>query len=273
MRVKATRVVDRRGIQTNLFVREALDQSHVLYLSELIENGVELKAMDVTEIDGHLEYVDGRHRNEAYALTNVEKVKVRELEFDDENEMIAYAYKSNTGGPKPPTPQDTEHTVKLLIERKQTIKQISELLALPIGMTRRYVAELKSRMSRATLQKAVDLVVNEGLSVAKAAHQQGVDLDKLKEALSGKQKKLGAGLPEIIAGFSKRYQSLGQKNTAAIKKVRDMYEDGDATEKQIHAFFKHVQKLHSKGERSLADALNRFEADVKSAKADVSKGG
>jgi predicted transcriptional regulator len=268
MRLKATRTVKIADLQTNLFVRDALDQNHVLYLAELIENGVEMNDLvEVTEIENDLNVVDGRHRKDAYELNRIEEIKVKILEFDDEAEMIAYAYRANTGGSKPPTAADTEHTVKLLLERKESMKRIGELLGLPASMARRYANEVKSRMNRAKLQKAIDLVVASGYTAAKAAEQCEVDLEKLKEALSGSRKNHKQGLQDLHRSLSTLYNGLGKKNAALAKKFMDKFEDGDVTEKQVRDVFNHVEDLQKKAARAFSDWKKRFDARVAAKKA------
>lgn len=137
--------------------------------------------IEVTDRDGVMNVVvEGRHRKEAYELNNVAEIKVKVLEFDDEAEMIAYAYKANTGGSLPPTPQDTEHTIMLLLEHGETMKRIGELLGLPAGMARKYISSVKSKTSRQKLMKAAAAVTDGGLTVAKAAEQYEVDADALR---------------------------------------------------------------------------------------------
>lgn len=129
--------------------------------------------IEVTDRDGVMNVVvEGRHRKEAYELNNVAEIKVKVLEFDDEAEMIAYAYKANTGGSLPPTPQDTEHTIMLLLEHGETMKRIGELLGLPAGMARKYISSVKSKISRQKLMKAAAAITDGGLTVAKAAEHR-----------------------------------------------------------------------------------------------------
>lgn len=265
MRVKSTRTAKLADLQTNLFVREGLDQDHVMYLAELIENGTEMRDLiEVTEVNDVLIVVDGRHRKEAYELNRIEEVKVKILEFEDEAEMIAYAYRANTGGSKPPTAADTEHTVKLLLERKESMKRIGELLGLPAGMARHYVNEIRSRMNRVKLMRAVDLVTNNGFTVAKAAEQCDVELDKLKEKLSGK--KPPEGIQGLHRMLSSLYNGLGKKHAAIVKKFMDKFEDGDVTEQQVRDIFDHVENLQKKAARAFADWKKRFDARVAATK-------
>ncbi len=258
MKTKGTRTIKLSELKENMFVRQQLNQDHALYLAELMENGVIMN--DLIEVTEDFTVVDGRHRKEAYDLNRVEEIQVKVLEFEDETEMIAYAYKANTGGSLPPSPQDTEHTIMLMLERGETRKHIGELLNLPSGMARRYINDVQSKASRAKLQRAVAAVTDGGLTVAKAAEQYGVDPDKLKEVLSGHRKKHKQGVAEIQRGLTKTYKSLGSRNAALVRGILDKYEDGDVTEKQVREILVHIEQLQKKSSRAIGDWKKRFDA-------------
>lgn len=255
MRNKGMRTVAIKDLKENLFVRKQLNQDHVLYLADLIESGVKMN--DPIEITPDFQIVEGRHRKEAFDLNGVKEVEVRILEFEDDAEMIAHAYKANTGGSLPPTKQDTEHTIGLLIERGESIKRIGELLGLPASLARTYVSQVRSRIARAKLLRAAAAITEGGLTLAKAAEQHGVELEKLKEFLSGKRRKKN-GITEIHRGLTSLYKSVGQKNAALLRSLIEKYEDGDVTELQVEEIFSHVEKAQSGSARSVADWKKRF---------------
>ena len=271
MKVKATmKTVKIADIHTNLFVRGELDQDHALYLGDLIEAGVSMRDMiEVTERDGLIEIVDGRHRKEGYELAKVSEVKVKVLDFDSEAEMIAYAYRANTGGSKPPTPADTEHTIMLLIQQNEGMKRIGELLGLPTSLARRYATEVKSRMNRAQLQRAAGAVTEGGLTVTKAAAQYDVDPEKLKEILSGHIHKVKNGVAECQRNLSTLYKSVGLKNARLLKSLIEKYEDGDVNAKQMLEIFKHLEDLQKKSSKVTVDWKARFQAIVDKSKEDA----
>lgn len=262
MKIKGTRIVKLADLQMNMFVRKELDQTRAIYLGELIDNGVEMSdPIEVTDLNGLMNIVvDGRHRKEGYELANVSEIKVNVLEFENETEMIAYAYRANAGGSLPPTPQDTEHTILLLLERGEAMKRISEMLSLPTGMARRYIAEVKSKAARAKLQRAVAAVTDGGLTVAKAAEQYDVDHGKLKEALSGRKREIKWGIAEVQRNLTKSYRSAAQKNAALVRSLLEKYEDGAVTSRQIRDIFRHIEQLQKRANRSILDWEKRFDA-------------
>lgn len=272
MRVIKTMTVPLQDLQRNLFVRKELDTERVLFLAELIENGVQMHTKIRATRD--LVIVDGRHRWEAYDLNKITEVEVEIVDIVDEVTLIAEAYKANTGTSKPPTADDTNHTIELLIERKQTIKAIAELMALPSSMARKYVTEVKSRLNHAKLRSACNSVLTGGLTVAQAAVQYEVDVEKLKEALSGtrkNQKENKHGVEELHKTLTRQYKSLSSTNAAILRKFTDKYEDGDVTAEQIKEIIKHLEQLQKGASRSIADWKRRFEAKYAEIRGEVAE--
>ena len=253
-----TKTIPIKDLDVNLFVRKELNPDHVLYLADLIHNGVKMRTLiKVTEKN---EVIDGRHRVEAYELCNTKSVKCEIVKVASKAEIISEAYRSNVGGSLPPTPQDTEHTIMLLLEQNETIKRIGELLGLPPAMARKYVRSVKSRMSRAKLQHAATAVTDGGLTVAKAAEQHNVDPDKLREILSGRRRKQKWGIPEIKRNLTNAYKTVGMKNSRILRKMFEKYEDGDVSEKQVKAVIAHIEHLQKQSARTFAERKKRFTA-------------
>lgn len=260
MRVLKIMKVKLSELQKNLFVRKELDIERVCFLAELIENGVLMR--DNIKATRDLVIVDGRHRWEAYDLNKITEVNVDIVDVVDEVTLIAEAYKANIGGSKPPTAEDTNHTIELLIERKQSIKGIAELMALPPSMARKYVNEVKSRLNRAKMMAALKAVTHGGLTVNQASVQYGVDVEKLKESLSGtrkKNKESAHGVEELHRNLTKHYKSISSTNAATLRKLLEQYEDGDVTPEQVKEIIKHLEQLQKKTSRALADWKQRFE--------------
>jgi hypothetical protein len=266
MKVK-TESVRISELKLDLFVRKELNQDHVLFLAELLENGVELPPVKITK-DRRL--IDGRHRKEAYELNNRTHIEAIIDSTEDEVRLISMAYQANLGGSLPPTSQDTEHTIALLLARGETMKRIGELLALPTPMARRFAKDVQSKMAQAKLTSAVDAITNGGLTVARAAEQYGVDIDQLKEKLSGQRKKhRQVGVAEIQRRLTQTHKSLSSKIAALIRSLLEKFEDGDVNERQVRDIFAHIEQLKKRSSRGITDWKKRFDAMVHKTKANV----
>ncbi len=245
----ATTMVAIASLKINLFVRQALNSDRILDFAQLLENGVVLPPIKITE-----DYVviDGRHRIEAHDFLS-------HAEIEAEVALIAMAYKANVGGALPPSTSDTEHTVMLLLQHGVAKARIGEILGLPKGLARRYVGEIQSKSARAQMQRAVAAVTDGGLTVAKAAEQYDVEPEKLKETMSGRRRKTKNGVEQIQRGLTSTYRSLGLRNTALFKGLLEKCEDGDVTPQQVRAIAAHLKDLQRRHARLLADWERRFE--------------
>ncbi len=267
MRTK-TEVVKIADLKKNLFVRTALNHDHAVMLGILMENGVALPPIKITRDRA---VIDGRHRIEAHELNNLDAIEAEIVEVGDENELIGEAYRANTGGSLPPTKQDTEHTVMLLLDRNESKKRISGLLGLPAGMARRFISEVQSKLARAKLQRAHAAVTEGGLSVPKAAEQYGVAEEKLREACGGGRRRLTRGVVEMRRTLTTMYKGVSQRNAAFLRSLLDKYEDGDVQEKQALEAFEHLENLQKGSARAVADWKKRFLAVAASGKAELAK--
>jgi hypothetical protein len=259
------RIVALKDIQVNLFVRTGLNQDRVIQLAELIEAGVPLEKMEINQ-DNIL--IDGRHRKEAYELNNVKEVEVVITETKDETDLITRAFRANLGGALPPTRQDTEHTIMMLLDRKVPKKEIGEHLNLPTAVARNYITNVQSRMTRAKVMRAAQSVTEGGLTVAKAAEQHDVDPEKLKEALSGGRSKNKRGVDEIMRNLTLQYKSVSQKNASMLRSLLDKFTDGDVSLKQATEIFDHVEKLQRNSSRSVSEWRKRLQGIIDNGKDD-----
>ncbi|HWQ99759.1 MAG TPA: ParB N-terminal domain-containing protein [Candidatus Methylomirabilis sp.] len=243
-------------LKMDLFVRKGLDQDHTLHLAELIEHGVRLEPITVTP---DLMVIDGRHRIEAHELNKRNEIEATVVTgLSDEADLISAAYKANLGGSLPPSPQDTEHAVMLLIERGVAKRRIADLLGLPAGLGRKYVDDVQSKIARNKVRRAVTAVTEEGHTVAKAAEAFGVDPEKLKETLQGVKRRGKQNVAEIQRRITWNFKSLSSKNASLLRSLLDKLEDGDVTDEQVNAIFEHIESLQKRAIRAIKDWKQRY---------------
>ena len=109
--------------------------------------------------------------------------------------------------------------------------------------------------------------VIQSLTVSKAAEQYAVDVNKLKETLSGTRRKHKQGIVEIQRSISQNHRSLSHKNAVLVRNLLDKFEDGDVSEKQVCSIFTHIEQLQKRSNRNVLDWKKRFESmNVKIAK-------
>ena len=244
-------------LKENLFVRQALNQDHAIHLAELIEGGTKLPPIKITK-DGTI--VDGRHRVEAHHLLNLTEIEAVIVDLTDPAEIIAEAYRSNVGGPLPPTSSDTEHTIATLLKQGESRKRIGDLLEMPGSILRRYVEIIESKRNRLNIQKAITAIANDGLTVPQAAERYEVEADKVRAVISGRKKKAKNDVESIKRRLSTAYRSQSMKNSSIVKDLFEKLEDGDIKSEDMKAILIHLQQLQKRSARSLTDWINRFKA-------------
>lgn len=254
--------VDIDSLAIPFYVRKKLDQDHVLYLAELEENGVVLDPIQVTpsKEEGY-DILDGRHRIEAYKLLNRTTIRAKvQPPMRNIVEEISAAFKANLGGALPPSREDVEHTVSLLVAQNVSTKEIAQLLPIPPSLARKYVNMVSSRALRARMKQAMEAVTDGDLNIAEAAKKFEVDVNTLRKDLGGRKKKGQMRLSEIITTIRRQFRSLSQKNAQLLRKLHDELEDGETSpqvvDKALDTFKESVRQMQV----SINGWRQRFEA-------------
>ncbi|HLD70428.1 MAG TPA: ParB N-terminal domain-containing protein [Negativicutes bacterium] len=246
-------------LQINTYVRKEINQDHALMLALLLENKVKLPPIQVTSA---LIVIDGRHRIEAHQINNLAEIEVELVDIKDENELISAAYRANMGGSLPPTPQDTEHTVRTLLDRGMPKKDIPDSLGLPVNMVRSYINKIASKVKRQNLQKAEYAVIEKNVTRAQAAEEFGVDEQDLKRYMQEGRKKKKSGLSDIERNIQHLHQSLSNQTTRTFKRLSTLFEDGDASAKDVQNFLDMVESRLQAMTRLNKDRRTRFDVQV-----------
>lgn len=243
-------------VKKDFYVRKQLDDERVLMFAALYESGAKVPPIVINE-DNVL--IDGRHRLEAREYLDFKNIEAEVREITDKVKLITEAFRSNVGGPLPPTLQDTEQTIEMLLELGETRKSIAKHLRMPPAMIRKLVGNVQSRLARKKLQAAASSVTEGGLTVVKAAEQYKVDIDALKETLSPRRNKKH-GIPEIQRQLTSTYKSVSIKNSKLCKSLLEKFEDGDLTEKQTREILDHLSTLTRQTYHNVMEWKGRFNA-------------
>jgi hypothetical protein len=247
------------SLKTNLFVRKSLNYDHANMLKKLMVAGKKLPAI---QINPDFVVIDGRHRIAAHEMLGLKEIEVEVIAVTDEIDMSSMAFKANDGGALPPSDADKEHTVELLIDRKESHHNIAKLLGLPLDLVRHYIKSIKSKSSARKLAAAAADVTTGGLTMTKAAEAHNVDIDKLRTKLGGGIH-CHEGLDGLKARISSSHRSIAARDAAVCRGVIEKYEDGIMTAKQAERIFDYLGRLHESATASLADWRKRFETVAK----------
>ena len=248
-------------VRETLFVRRGLNQDRVLQFAELYDAGTPVAPI---EIDVNtFDIIAGHHR--FHAQTDVLDRKDVEVEFIDagnKEERLARAFTDNFGGPLPPSRDDIIFTITQFLDMGLKRTRICELLQpLPSTVVKNYIKTAQDAIQKARLRRGVQLVTDGGLTVSAAAEQVGVDVEQLRAQITGeRKKKLKSGLPEIKQALTKQYRGVSQRNAKLMKKVIEMFEDGEASKKHVEEIISHMTRLIRQSNRAFDDWRMRFAA-------------
>lgn len=215
------------SIRNTFDVRKQLSDDNILRLGELYEAGVELPPVEVTDAGGGFyDFVDGRHRVAARVLLNLADVPAVIIgsspsKRDDVIELYSKALEANYGGALAPTKADIAYTIQRLIEQGCKQRDIVKALHfIPGKVIENYMRDVMSGITKRNIQSALDAVAG-GASIADAAALWSLKEDQVKEAISGKRRKWGAGGEGSVLAEYKAYiaRVLKSANLGIAKKV------------------------------------------------------
>lgn len=247
-------------IGVDFYVRKELDADWALQLALLVESGVDLDPIFLTR---DKKMIDGRHRIEAHTIAGKKEIKAKYVDAENDVDLLVFALQCNMGSGKPASKDDIEHTMQGLLDRGVPKRELTGLLPmLPEKVVRAYLKDLEARHNRAKLTKAATAVVEGGLNLSKAAEQYQVSPDELKGLLSNRTRRHISknGVEEMKRGFSKTYQAQGGRTAKSLRRLLEMYGDGDVTHRQVLEMFKHLDHLIKQAGRAIENHRKRFEA-------------
>jgi ParB-like chromosome segregation protein Spo0J len=249
-------------LKTNFFVRKELNQDHVLTLADLYDSGVELPPLTISmNGKGLYQLIDGRHRLEALKFLDKAEVLCQVIETDGFGESVSAAIKANIGGSLPPTREDIEHVIKLLLEGNVPRSKLYDLLPFPKQLVRKYMDLVQSELARVRMVQAIDAVASSGYTTPEAAKKFEVDLDTLKLKISGQKKSAKQeNVKTMKLSMEGRLRSLSQYNSALCKKVLNQFQDGDITSVQARELFDKLAHAMKQATRVVTEWKARFEA-------------
>lgn len=235
-------------LQVPFYVRQKTDQDHVLFLAELMEGGVQLDPITiVANADGSYSVRDGRHRIEASRLLDRLTIRAKVVPpAKDVVSEIKLAFEANVGGALPPSREDIEHTVRLLLSQNVARKDIAKILPIPTSLAHKYVQSINMKQLRARMNQAIQAVSEGSLNAPQAAEKFRVDLEALRRELGGRKKKRKHGGAEVKRIISSKYRSLAQYNATTLRRLFAEMEDGEASAGVIETALKTMSDLNRK---------------------------
>lgn len=245
------------SIHNKFDVRRVIDDDRVLFLAELMVDGVKLEPIQVVDSgNGEYIFVDGRHRAAACQFLGVENIDAVIVKEMPTVQMFSMALKANWGGPKPPTRADIQHTIRRMIDEGVKVSDIrAHLSFIPDSRMKRLIENARSNIAQLHMKQAIAAVAD-GVAIQKAAETHGIELQALKNAISGKKRKFGAGgdgavMAEGKAFIGKMMKTSNMNIARRFDILLRRTEDGDVSADT-------VEKLLDTWEKSTATVLARI---------------
>jgi ParB-like chromosome segregation protein Spo0J len=251
-------------VKDSFVVRISLKRDHVDYLRNLVETGIELDPLLVSEEDNEL--IDGRHRKQAYTELGITEVRCELKKFNSTSDKIIAALRANVGGSLPPTPADINHTMEILLasgeSRKSIIEKMSETVGFPKKLIQNHLDNVQSHMAKARLIKAVNAVASNGKTVHEAAAEYGVKLETLQRNLSGKVDTNTTNVKQLKSHLSQQYGSLNKSIAANLSQVIRELKDGVIESEDAEDIMQHVNKLAARFKICHEEWVKRFASHI-----------
>lgn len=254
--VPSAKEISLDSIQLTFFVRKALDEDRVVQLALLIENGVVLPPIRITD-DNQL--IDGRHRVEAARLSGRSTIMATVEPRRDKGDLIADAFAANCGGSVPPTRADILFTIQQLLQQGWGRGRIIKALPFPKSVSERYITDTQSKIRQSQINQAIIDIRDRGFTVAQAAANRGLDEAAVKEKMSAKGRKI-ADANEYKGNMTTRFRSLSRTNASLFQKLLAAYEDNEVTIDYVRDVMNHVQSCMAQQQRSFDGWRDRFAA-------------
>ncbi|MCL4404176.1 hypothetical protein M1432_02440 [Patescibacteria group bacterium] len=255
-------------MQEPFYVRVELDEERVLFFMELFQNKAAVDPLLLTESK---KLVDGRHRKAALIRLGRDGYDCNIIADEEAAKLILRAFKANFGGPKPPTSEDLDHTIELLLKegmsRRSVLHDMSAKLSMPKELIRRHLDDVQSKMAKKKLTDAAAAVTDGNISVKEAAEKFGVAANSIRSRLRAnaqKKDQVTEGEINTLKGnMTKGFHSLAMKNSHAIKKAIKAYKDGIVSKSEVEQMIAHSEHLIHSLEHSVAEWKKRFQKTAK----------
>jgi predicted DNA-binding protein (UPF0251 family) len=233
-------------VKDAFYVRTKIDEDRVLYLRSLLDGGVDLTPIKLTD---DYKIIDGRHRVEAFKKLNRSMIKAT-IEPDGDLTVLAQkALEANFGGPLPNTREDIRHTISFLVSKGESYKKVLSHLSqiYPAGMIRAIYAEVASNINKRKVQEAIFLISKSNVTLSQAAQMIGISEMAVRNEMDSRDGKVTKNIKRWITEEKiqvvRRYSHLNMCNGKVISKIMESFDSGELGELEINSFFNSLSKV------------------------------
>ncbi len=251
-------------IVVSFFVRKLLDEGRVRQLIKLYEAKLQLPPLKVwyNEKTELYEIIDGRHRFEAAKRMEWDATDCNVIDEPDFAKRVGLAVSANSSGPLTATDEDFEVALQALLDANVSVRRILDVFPLPRTYTMKVIHNVKSKLYKVAVTQAVDAMLNQNLTVHKAAEEFKVEVKAIRERVVGYRKAEKDQITDFTGGFSHRFRSFSKRNSDDCKKLIEQYDLGKMSPEAIRHILKSVVRSGKNAVSALEDYQQRFEARI-----------
>jgi ParB-like nuclease family protein len=230
-------------------VRVNLNEDHVLTLAGLIDSGVEMPPIDITD---KMEILDGRHRVQAAALAGHETIQAKIHRGLANREALVFSYRSNETGPLPMTLHDYAVVVKQLIEMGDSDPQICMSLKMPAKFLRPIISKERSRIIGHKLIKAKELMVS-GKTVAQAAEEVNIPERAIQQSLRQTGRVEHSLYTKLASSVTQERNAMMGWMRRMHERIQEDYREGLITKEEIVTVWQRTRDMLQAGVVKVSD--------------------
>jgi hypothetical protein len=221
-------MVNISDLKTEVFVREKLDEDRVFQFAIAYEHDPDsVPAINITKDNS---IVAGRHRTAGATLAGRTQIRAKYEPVKNKVEHITKALVENVGGPLPLRKEDLLFVAKNLLREGASRTIATNVIenVWPRTVAKRLVEEAAHGNYRDDLAAGVRAVVHENMRPTEAAEMYKIDVEKLKEEISGVKKKRskGAKVGDVKRNISTYYRSYSHKVSNELRNIEARFDEG-----------------------------------------------
>jgi hypothetical protein len=215
----------------------------------LYESNADVKPIIVTT---ELELIDGRHRVEALRRLGRVHVKAFIAKTRNKIENIMESVRANAGGALPPTQQDFEHAIELLINQGMKKHEVVDQFPLPKKVTDKYYTAVMNKIYKRKVGRAIEEIIKGEMTVLAAAEKYKVKPEDLRDMIANRKER-GINVPAAMGNMETRVRGLSAAITKQASMLVAKYADAEVDAEDMKRY---ADRVRDSGRRILATTEN-----------------
>ena len=261
MSVSNIREIDLKLISDEIICRAALNQQKAVEYGILMAAGTIFPPIDVFEKgDGSYIIGDGRTRYHGAGLEMRKTIACNVHPKASPKEILAFAFKANSGGSCQVDFSDARHTIMKLIEWKASRAFIEAEMPYPRDVIRRlYLDAYRNIVNKKCLAALSAMTKNPKMSMEDAARIYDIKIDELVAySKRGQTKGQKAAATQMLQTIHQRCKAFTAFQANTLKICMQRYQSSEMSADETHRILTAFDEETGKHRKNLINWQNRF---------------